>query len=103
VGDHTISALIAACNNPQAISITFQFMANAGIETFVDAPVISQFLYSHNPDLWCAETSIEVKSLVRADFPTSYYGAHRPFHNVDGPKEKRPVWTDGSGRKVPRL
>ncbi|MEX0340789.1 MAG: glycosyltransferase family 2 protein [Arenibacterium sp.] len=103
VGDHTIPALIDACGNPQAISITFQFMANNGVETFVDEPVITQFLHSHNPDLWCAESSIEVKSLVRSDFPTSYYGAHRPFHNIDIPKERRPVWTDGSGRKVARL
>ncbi|MEX0282205.1 MAG: glycosyltransferase family 2 protein [Arenibacterium sp.] len=103
VGNHTIPALIDACGDPQAISITFQFMANNGIEKFVDEPVITQFLHSHNPDLWCAETSIEVKSLVRADFPTSYYGAHRPFHNIDIPKERRPVWTDGSGRQVARL
>lgn len=102
-GDHTIPALIDACGNPQAISITFQFMANNGVERFVDKPVITQFLHSHNPDLWCAETSIEVKSLVRADFPTSYYGAHRPFHNLNIPKDRRPVWTDGSGRKVARL
>ncbi|APE43153.1 glycosyl transferase family 2 [Sulfitobacter alexandrii] len=98
VGDHTIPALVAACGNPKAISITFQFMANGGLETFADAPVISQFLRSHNPDIWCAETAIEVKSLVRRDFPLEYYGAHRPFH--DEAKE-RPRWTDGAGRPVP--
>lgn len=98
VGDHTIPALIAACGNPKAISVTFQFMANSGVEAFEDAPVITQFLRCHNPDIWCAETAIEVKSLVRGDFPLEYYGAHRPFH--DEAKE-RPQWTDGSGRPVP--
>lgn len=98
VGDHTIPALIAACGNPKAISVTFQFMANGGVETFEDAPVITQFLRSHNPDIWCAETAIEVKSLVRSDFPLEYFGAHRPFHDEE---KERPQWTDGSGRPVP--
>lgn len=98
VGDHTIPALIAACGDPKAISVTFQFMASGGVETFEDDPVITQFLRSHNPDIWCAETAIEVKSLVRGDFPLEYYGAHRPFHDDE---KGRPRWTDGSGRPVP--
>ena len=98
VGDHTIPALIAACGNPQAISTTFQFMANDGVEAFVDEPVITQFLRSHDPDIWCTDTAIEVKSLVRGDFPLDYYGAHRPFHDE---ARVQPQWTDGSGRPVP--
>ncbi|MEP2889223.1 glycosyltransferase family 2 protein [Tateyamaria sp.] len=97
VGDHTIPALIDACGDPQAISLNFQFFANDGIETFKDAPVIGQFARSHNPDMWCGESAIEVKSLVRHDFPLQYYGAHRPFQKG----KARPEWTDGSGRKVP--
>lgn len=101
VGDNTIPALIAACGDPQAISVTFQFFANDGIERYEDRPVIQQFLRSHNPDIWCGDTSIEVKSLVRKDFPLNYYGAHRPFHDDDVPKAQRPRWTDASGRPVP--
>ncbi|MGB3244489.1 MAG: glycosyltransferase family 2 protein [Sulfitobacter sp.] len=97
VGNHSIPALIDACGNPKAISLTFQFMANDGVDAFEDVPVISQFQHSHNPDIWCAETAIEVKSLVRHDFPVDYFGAHRPFH--DNSKEQ-PAWTDGSGRPV---
>lgn len=99
VGDHTIPALINACGDPQAISVTFQFFANNGVETFQDRPVIEQFQHSHNPDIWCDQTAIEVKSLIRQDFPLSYYGAHRPFHDED--KHAAPSWTDGSGRPVP--
>lgn len=99
-GDHTIPALIGACGDPQAISVTFQFFANDGVDGFVDAPVIGQFRHSHNPDIWCGEMAIEVKSLVRRDFPLQYFGAHRPFHKVG--RKKDPVWTDGSGRMVPR-
>ncbi|WP_370401728.1 glycosyltransferase family 2 protein [Sulfitobacter sp. JB4-11] len=99
VGDHTIPALIAACGDPQAISVTFQFFANNGVEAFEDRPVIEQFQHSHNPDIWCDQTAIEVKSLVRRDFPLSYYGAHRPFHDEE--KHPAPQWTDGSGRPVP--
>jgi len=100
-GDHTIPALIGACGDPHAISITFQFFANDGIEDFEDRPVIGQFLRSHNPDIWGTDTAIEVKSLVRGDFPLEYYGAHRPFHDEDVPQDQRPTWTDGSGRPVP--
>ncbi|MEL6467055.1 MAG: glycosyltransferase family 2 protein [Pseudomonadota bacterium] len=97
VGDHTIPALIEACGAPQAISVNFQFFANDGVDGFLDQPVIGQFKRSHNPDLWCGEAAIEVKSLVRKDFPLQYYGAHRPFQRG----KARPVWTDGSGRAVP--
>lgn len=100
-GDHTIPALIAASDDPQAISVTFQFFANNGVETFADVPVISQFTRSHNPDLWCGEFAIEVKTLVRTDFPLQYFGAHRPFFKGNLAADQRPRWTDGSGRDVP--
>jgi len=100
VGDHTIPALITASGDPQAISITFQFFANDGIETFEDAPVIAQFTRSHNPDIWCDQTAQEVKTLIRRDFPLQYFGAHRPFFKKGLTGEARPIWTDGSGRPV---
>ena len=40
VGDGTIPELIEICGDPQAISLNFQFFANAGVEEFVDKPVI---------------------------------------------------------------
>ena len=100
-GDHTLPALIEACGDPQAISVSFQFFANGGVTTFEDRPVIGQFTRSHNPDLWCDQSAIEVKTLVRRDFPLQYYGAHRPFFRKSLPAAKHPRWTDGSGRAVP--
>lgn len=100
-GTGTIPELIAACDNPQAISVTFQFFANNGIETYEDRPVIAQFTRSHNPDIWCAELDQEVKTLIHKDFPVKYYGAHRPFMKEGLTKANRPAWTDGSGRDVP--
>ncbi len=100
-GRGTIPDLIGACGDPQAISVTFQFFANAGVERFEDRPVIEQFTRSHNPDIWCAETAQEVKTLIRQDFPVKYYGAHRPFMRDGLAKKDRPTWTDGSGRPVP--
>ncbi len=100
VGDHTIPALIDACGNPKAISVTFQFFASGDVRDYEDRPVIEQFTHSHNPDLWCAESAIEVKSLTRRDFPLQYSGAHRAFFRKGLAEEKRPTWTDGSGRKV---
>ena len=102
VGDHTIPALIEACGSGrQAISVNFQFFANNDVEAFEDRPIISQFSHSHNPDIWCGDTAVEVKSLVRHDFPLQYYGAHRPFFRGKLPKKKRPSWSDASGRDVP--
>jgi hypothetical protein len=101
IGDHSFAALIAACGDPQAISLNFQFFANGGVEAFEDRPVIEQFTRSHNPDLWCGEAAVEVKSLVRRDFPLQYFGAHRPFFQPKVKKKQRPRWTDGSGRDVP--
>jgi len=100
VGDNTIPALVEACGNPQAISVNFQFFANDDVEGFEDRPVIAQFTRSHNPDLWGGESAIEVKSLMRHDFPLKYFGAHRPFFREKLPPKKRPSWTDGSGRAV---
>ncbi len=100
-GDGTIPELIEACGDPSAISIPFQFFANDGVERFEDRPVIEQFTRSHNPDIWCAETAQEVKTLIRKDFPVKYYGAHRPFMKERFLKEERFRWTDASGRDVP--
>ncbi|MQQ07459.1 glycosyltransferase family 2 protein [Epibacterium sp. SM1979] len=101
IGTHTIPDLIEACGTPAAISLSFQFFANAGVETYADKPVIAQFSQCHDPDIWAGETAIEVKTLVRADFPLQYYGAHRPFLRKGVQKDARPMWTDGSGRAVP--
>lgn len=102
VGDGTIPELIEACGDPQAISVTFQFMANNDVENFEDRPVIEQFTWTHNPDIWCDEIAQEVKTLVRRDFPLRYYGAHRPFAKGGLPKDQKIAWTDGSGRDIPR-
>lgn len=101
IGDGTIPELIDACGTPAAISLTFQFFANGGVEGFEDRPVIEQFTHSHNPDVWCDELAQEVKTLTRADFPVQYFGAHRPFMKGGIKKAERPAWTDGSGRDVP--
>jgi hypothetical protein len=101
VGDGTIPELIEACGAPGAISINFQFFANDGVEAFDDRAVIEQFTWSHNPDIWCAETAQEVKTLIRKDFPVKYYGAHRPFMKEGAERDASLVWTDGSGREVP--
>ena len=100
-GQGRISDLIAACGAPQAISVSFQFFANGGIEAFVDEPIIAQFEHSHNPDIWTDETAIEVKTLIRRDFPVKYLGAHRPFTRGKPAQNQHIHWTDGSGRQVP--
>lgn len=99
---HRLPDLIRACGNPQAISLSFQFFANAGVAAYQDQPVIAQFPHCHNPDIWTDQTAIEVKTLMRADFPLRYFGAHRPFVKRGVAPDALPQWTDGSGRAVPQ-
>jgi len=102
VGDGTFPDLIAACGNPAAISLHWQFMANGGVDAFVDQPVIGQFDRTHNPDIWADQFQIETKSLYRRDFPVHFMGAHRPYLRPSLPEAKAPRWSDASGRPVPR-
>ncbi|SCZ63272.1 Glycosyl transferase family 2 [Epibacterium ulvae] len=101
IGQNRIPDLINACGTPNAISIPFQFFANDGVEKFQDDPVIAQFTRSHDPDIWNGDPAIEVKTLVRADFPLQYYGAHRPFLRRGTNTTDKPSWTDAAGREVP--
>lgn len=100
-GNHTIPDLIERCGAAQAISINFQFFANDDVDGFIDRPVIEQFCRSHNPDMWCGETAIEVKTLIQKGFPMQYIGAHRPFLRSSLVRKHYPKWVDGSGREVP--
>lgn len=100
-GTGSLPELIHACGDPDAISITHQYFANNGIETYEDAPIIAQFQHSHNPDIWCDRFDIEVKTLLRPTFPAGYFGVHRPYLPDDMARDQYPKWTDGSGRKVP--
>ena len=101
IGDQTLSDLIEACGNPNAISLTMRMMANDGVEKFEDRPIIEQFTKSHDPVFWAGQKAIEVKSLTRADFPLKFFGVHRPFvkNGIDLSSTKI-SWADGSGRQV---
>ncbi|SFA71822.1 Glycosyl transferase family 2 [Poseidonocella pacifica] len=99
VGARNFPSLIEACGNPSAISLTFRFFANSGVDHFRDEPVTAQFCMTHAEDIWADQTSQEVKTLVRADFPLKYFGAHRPFGREGHILGLR--WTDGSGNQVP--
>jgi hypothetical protein len=100
-GTGKIAELVEACGTPDAISVTHQYFANGGVQQYQDLPVISQFHRSHNPDIWCDRFEIEVKTLLRPDFPASYFGVHRPYLPDDTKRRDAPRWTDGSGRPVP--
>ena len=102
VGDGTIPRADRGLRRPRRRSrVTFQFFANDGIERFEDRPVIEQFTRSHDPDIWCAETAQEVKTLIRKDFPVKYYGAHRPFMKDRFVKEKASAGPTARGATCP--
>ena len=101
-GNGTLADLIRACHAPQAISVHFQFFANCGVGAFRDEPVIAQFTRSHNPDLFGTQFVQEVKTLMKPGLPIKYIGAHRPFLREGALEYPQPVWTDASGRPVPK-
>jgi hypothetical protein len=43
VGDGTLDDLFAACNHPNAISLTWRFFGNGGVTRFEDRPIVAQF------------------------------------------------------------
>jgi hypothetical protein len=43
VGDGTLGDLFAACNQPNAISLTWRFFGNGGVIGYEDRPVVAQF------------------------------------------------------------
>lgn len=100
-GRGTIADLIAACGNPDLVSVNHQNFASCGVTDYEDAPVIGRFHRSHNPDIWMDRLEIEVKTLMRSGLPLTYFGAHRPFLKDGVTKDALPKWTDGSGRTVP--
>jgi hypothetical protein len=102
VGDGTLRELFAACNHPNAVSLTWRFFGNGGVTGFEDRPVIEQFTR-------CAPEAFPDPGLAWG-FKTMFnrrtcrfrrLGVHRPGAMADG-GEEAVRWVNGSGRVMPR-
>ena len=97
-GDGQISDLIAACDDPQGISISHQHFSDCGIEEFADKPVIAQFDRSHNPDIWCDKLEIEVKTLIQTRSAQQLLGRASAFFKRTCCREAQDFWAGATDR-----
>jgi len=95
VGDHTVSALLAALPETDAVALTWRMFGNAGQVHLTDRPVTETFLRAAPPVLYWPWRAQMFKTLFRpALFPRP--GIHRPRGPHSGQR-----WHDGSGRPLP--
>ena len=95
-GDGSIRDLIAATDNPDAISIPWRLFGNNDVHNFNDVPVSQQFEqcaaeYTPRPiHAWAFKTLYANSGLFRR------LGVHRP-KGIVGSKADRATWVNGSG------
>ncbi len=100
-GDHTLSALVAALPEADAITLTWRLFGNAGVERFVDAPpVTEQFTRAAPEVMYWPWRAFMFKTLYRQTGGAyRKLGVHRPRSPVDG-KADVARWFDGHGREL---
>ncbi|MBC7739965.1 MAG: glycosyltransferase family 2 protein [Candidatus Saccharibacteria bacterium] len=103
VGDRTLTALLAALPEADAITLTWRLFGNAGVVAFHDRPVTETFVRAAPPTFVWPWRAQMFKTLFRNDGTWRKLGVHRPRNA--GP-DRTPRWFDGSGRALttdPRL
>lgn len=98
-GDHTLSALVAALPEADAITLTWRLFGNAGVERFADAPVTEQFTRAAPEVMYWPWRAFMFKTLYRQTGAYRKLGVHRPRSPVDG-KADATRWFDGHGREL---
>jgi Glycosyl transferase family 2 len=99
-GDRSLSALLAALPEADAIALTWRMFGNAGVIDYVDQPVTATFTRAAPEVLawpWRAQL---FKTLFRNDGRYRKLGVHRPRSPAPGTEAR---WFDGAGREVPDL
>ena len=98
VGDHNLSALLAALPEATAIPLTWRMFGNAGVVRFTDQPITEIFTRAAPAVLHWPWRAAMFKTLFRRDGSYGKLGVHRPRSpkTLDGQR-----WFDGSGRELP--
>ncbi len=99
-GDHTLSALVAALPEADAITLTWRLFGNAGIEAYEDRPVTEIFTRAAPGVMFWPWRAFLFKTLFRNTGAYRKLGVHRPRSPVDGRVEAM-RWFDGEGRALP--
>ena len=96
-GDGTLTALFAACDDPDMISMTWRFFGSGGVIDYKDAPVAAQFTKAAPLKVRKPHQNWGFKTLVRKGTPYTKLGVHRPLEPKEGPVG----WVNGSGAAMP--
>ena len=94
VGDGLLDDLIATRPDAGGFAIPWRMFGNAGVEAFVDAPVLAQFTQAAPDTLIWPWRAVQYKSLFRSAQGPVELGVHRPkavTNSGDG------HWYDGNG------
>ena len=101
-GDGTIVDLMAACNHPNLISMTWKFFGNGGVKGYKDEWIAEQFTRCAPQYLPRPRLGWGFKSMVAKDAPIGKLGVHRPL-KIDMERADEIRWVNGSGRKMPEF
>ncbi|MBP0480935.1 glycosyltransferase family 2 protein [Sagittula salina] len=95
-GDRTLPALIAACPEASAITLTWRLFGNGGVVRYTDRRVTEQFTRAA-PEImhWPWRTAM-FKTLYRNDGTYAKLGVHRP-RSPDEARLDQAHWVDGNG------
>ncbi|MEY8829031.1 glycosyltransferase family 2 protein [Sedimentitalea sp. XS_ASV28] len=99
VGDHTLSALLAALPDATAITLTWRLFGNAGIRDYTDVPVTETFTRCAPVAMHWPWRSAMFKTLYRNDGAYRKLGVHRP-RDPDSSRLHDAQWFDGEGRPL---
>lgn len=97
-GDGTLSALLAAVPDADAIALTWRMFGNAGADEVADTALRHRFTACAPRVLHWPWTAVQIKTLFRNNGTFGKLGVHRP-RNPD--PERSAKWVDGSGNPLP--
>ncbi len=99
VGDHTLSALLAALPEATAVTLTWRLFGNDGVMSYEDRPITEQFTHAAPRLLHWPWRAAMFKTLFCNDGTYRKLGVHRPRSPVEaGIGAVR--WFDGQGRAL---
>lgn len=100
IGDHSLSALLAALPEATAITLTWRIFGNAGVVRYTDVPVTAQFTRAAPAIIHWPWRAAMFKTLYRNDGTYAKPGIHRP-RAPDPARQETACWYDGEGRALP--
>ncbi|SEN50374.1 Glycosyl transferase family 2 [Loktanella fryxellensis] len=98
VGDGTLSALMDATRNPDAISLCWRMFGHGGHLQYDDVPVTARFTRAAPTDVAVCAPQFAVKTLFRPGLATGI-GPHRPAVAADV-SAHAVRWVNGAGKSV---